>query len=243
MSNWWNNSWWNIFTGPFDIIRQSAFNRVFDGIITARNALRKAYQESQRAQANLVEFYDAFTALPSSAQQSRFRSTYQDLKSSIDAENQRLDRLSIDLATIQDIVSKAFAGTIPYDIIAEQVAVLSRGLVLREVSHSAAEETTNRMTQGVGVFFTGTVVFLLAVVTLILSAATATAQIFIKKHAGTTAANLEIARMVAAQDRPPKYIEGQPSVLSDAATTASAAVSIATIGLVLAGGLWLAKRT
>ena len=141
---------------------------------------------------------------------------------------------------MQDIASKARAGTIPHDFINGEVAIKSRDIALREVSRNEAEEATARMVRGVGFVLTAGWVMLISIVTLIVFGSTAAAGVLIHKRASTNALNLEIAKIKAAKGDIPDYVEAGPMVAVDVGT--GAGVGFATIGLVGLVGWWLAKR-
>ena len=229
-------SWWDFLTDPYNKGKEAAFSRVFDGLIESRNAVRSAFAELENAKGRLAEFYVQFTALEASQQRSEYRRLYQDTLSELNDSEKRLDGLSADVATVQEAASAAYAGTRPYEMIAGEVAVAginTRGLEPGDI------EAGERRLAGIGVAL-GTAV-LIALVWAIAAAATAWGAVAIDKNRGLKAANLEIARIRAAQGMTPEYIE-DGSLLSDVATTAAAGVSIAIIGLVGLVGWWLAKR-
>lgn len=234
IGGWWTD-WWESIVSP----HEKAFERVFNEMITARNAIRQAFQQNEAAKARLAGFYAQFSGLPASAQRSAFRRLYQDIKSELDAGERRLTNLSTDLAVIQDAASKARAGTVPYETINDEVAVAdiqTRGLEPGDI------EAAKRQQAGWPAAIIGGAVALIVLLRAIPVAADTIKAVCAKSDEEMTKQNIQIARINAAMGIAPAYIEAPPSAVSDVATTVAAGVSIATIGLVGLVGWWLAKR-
>jgi len=225
-------SWWEWLVAP----EEKAFERVFDALIEARNAVRKAFQESERAKGQLAQFYAAFISLESSQERSRYRRQYQDAKSELDANEKRLHALSTDLAVIQDAASAARAGTRPFEIINDQVVVAginTHGLEPGDI------EAGKRRLAGVGIGWAGVIPLIVKVFAVAAAAFTAIA-IAENWSREAFAFKAKIVDTQKSMNVVPNYPGERQGIVSELG--ASARVGVVTLGVVGLVGWLLAKR-
>lgn len=229
-------SWWEWIVSP----HEAAFSRVFDGMIKSRKALREAFSDLLTAKEALATFHVKFTALPATTVRSEFRREYQDMKSELDADERRLRRLSSDLETLQRAANEAHQGKVPWEKVADEVAM--RGITLHEITEADIEAAGRGQLAGLGGWVVSLLVFVWALRAIQTIGRYAKETFIGRAQMAANAearANIAIAEDAAAKGVVPIYPGQVPGALR--AIAAPAGLSLATLGLIAAGGWFLLK--